>query len=285
VRSIAQKQLLIGLPATGKTTFLAALWHVVESDEIPGSLRLKMLDGDRTYLNKIRNDWLSCRPLGRTTITAEQLVSMQLIEPATGRTAEIFFPDMSGESFSRQWTDRSWTKEYDALVRDAMGVLLFVHPAKITEPMRIDIANSLVEELDAVADSDSAAQDEEVAWDPALTPTQVQLVELLQFLLVRIADRTPFRIAIIVSAWDLVCQQGRSPEEWLTRHLSLLDQYLKGNPELFTTRVYGVSAQGGDLQQDVDRLREEHRPCERITIVGQDCLPHDLTAPVRWLMS
>jgi len=285
VRDTAQKQLLIGLPATGKTTFLAALWHVVDSEEIPGSLRLKTLDGDCTYPNKIRNDWLSCRPFGRTTITPEQFVSMQLTEPATGRTAEVFFPDMSGESFHLQWKDRSWTKVYDTLVRNAMGVLLFVHPKQVVEPMRIDFADPLAEELGAVKNSDSAAQDEGVTWDAALTPTQVQLVELLQFLLLRVAERTPFRVAMVVSAWDLVCQEGRSPEEWLARRLPLLDQYLKGNPELFTTRVYGVSAQGGDLQQDIDLLREKHRHSERITIVGQDCLQHDLTAPVRWLMS
>lgn len=285
MRDTAQKQLLIGLPATGKTTFLAALWHVVDSEEIPGSLRLQMLDGDRTYLNKIRNDWLSCRPLDRTTITAEQLVSMQLTEPVTGRTAEVFFPDMSGESFRLQWTDRSWTQEYARLVSDAMGVLLFVHPKEVVEPMRIDLADSLVDELDADESPNSTAQDAGVAWTATSTPTQVQLVELLQFLLTQLADRLPVRVAVIVSAWDLISQQGKSPEEWLAQRLPLLDQYLRGNPELFITRLYGVSAQGGNLQQGVDFLREQHRHSERITIVGTDCLQHDLTAPVRWLMS
>ena len=65
------KQLLIGLPETGKTTFLAALWQVVESDEVPGALRLEKLHGDREHLNKIRADWLCCSPMGRTIIAAE----------------------------------------------------------------------------------------------------------------------------------------------------------------------------------------------------------------------
>jgi hypothetical protein len=279
------KQLLIGLPGTGKTTFLAALWYVVDSDEVLGSLQLETLHGDREHLNKIRSDWLSCRTIARTTIASEQLVSMKLTEPSGGRTTEVFFPDMSGESFRLQWKDRAWTKKYDQLVREAAGALLFVHPSTIVEPIRIDTANQLVAELAEEASSNSLAQDELTSWDADRAPTQVQLVELLQFLTVRTGASLPFRVSMIVSAWDLVCNDAKSPEEWLAARLPLLDQYLKANLELFETRIYGVSAQGGDLNKDTDRLQKKHKPSERIFVVGHDGNQHDLTAPVRWVMS
>ena len=38
---------MIGLPETGKTTFLAALWYVVKHhDEVSGALALDKLNGD-----------------------------------------------------------------------------------------------------------------------------------------------------------------------------------------------------------------------------------------------
>jgi len=279
------KQLLIGLPETGKTTFLAALWQVVESDEVPGALRLEKLHGDREHLNKIRADWLCCSPMGRTIIAAEQLVSMKLVDPGRGEITEVFFPDMSGESFKQQWEDRSWTKNYDELACEAGGALLFVHPVRVVEPIRIDTTDQVVAELVEKETPSSSAQEAFAPWDAGLAPTQVQLVELMQFLLMRVGDHLPFRVAVIVSAWDLVCNEGKSPEEWLAVRLPLLNQYLKANPELFTTQIYGMSAQGGDLQKDAGRLLQQHRPSERVVVVGQDCSQNDLTAPVKWLMS
>ena len=44
--------LMAGLPGTGKTTFLAALWHVAKSHEVEGSMRLEKREGDQEYLNR-----------------------------------------------------------------------------------------------------------------------------------------------------------------------------------------------------------------------------------------
>ncbi len=278
------KQLLVGLPEVGKTTFLAALWHIVESGEIPGSLRLEKLHGEREHLNKIRNDWLSCRQIDRTVIGSEQLVSMQLSNQERNRITEVFFPDMSGESFGLQWKDRAWSKEYDQLVRDAGGVLLFVHPQRITEPVRIDTAASIAAAIVTETSPTASTQDESIPWDANRASTQVQLVELLQFLVERVEIPFPLRVAVIVSAWDLVSNEKKSPEEWLASRLPLLDQFLKANPEIFERRIYGVSAQGGDLK-DASELIEKHISSQRVVIVGCNCNQNDLTEPVKWLMS
>jgi hypothetical protein len=44
--------LMLGLPKAGKTTFLAALWHVLKPGEIPGSLLMGPREGDQEYLNR-----------------------------------------------------------------------------------------------------------------------------------------------------------------------------------------------------------------------------------------
>ena len=63
---------LIGLPEAGKTTFLAALYHVVESGEIQSSLRLEQRHGDYRHLNTVRDQWADANPLERTKIPDEQ---------------------------------------------------------------------------------------------------------------------------------------------------------------------------------------------------------------------
>ncbi len=60
-------QLLVGLPDTGKSTFLAALYHQVEGGDIKGSLVLERLGSDIEYLNRIREDWLKCEKISRAT--------------------------------------------------------------------------------------------------------------------------------------------------------------------------------------------------------------------------
>lgn len=278
------KQLLIGLPETGKTTFLAALWAVVDSEEVPNSLKLEGLDGDRTYLNKIRGDWECCNQMGRTLPGSEEIVSMKLIDELSGQVIEIHFPDLSGELFRDQWEQRRWTKAYADLVSEATGVLLFIHPNQVKESLSIDLANDLINSLEEQSNSTIEEPEEPTDWMPALASTQVKLIDLLQFITQTIETKSSFRVAVIISAWDLVCGQGKSSASWLEATLPLLDQFLKANSEIFETRVYGISAIGGELDKDVCQLREKLKATERIIVEGLECGLNDITAPVRWLM-
>ena len=95
----------------------------------------------------------------------------------------------------------------------------------------------------------------------------------------------PFKVAVIISAWDLISDLTDSPSQWVRERLPLLDQYLKSNSDIFSHRFYGVSAQGGDLEKDRIRLLEKLNPTERIIVTGEDCTPHDISAPVKWIMN
>ena len=117
-----------------------------------------------------------------------------------------------------------------------------------------------------------------------MMPEQVRIVELLQFL-----QRKPFlrrhrRLAILVSAWDLIADAQLTPDEWLQREMPLLYQFLLANTSTCSVRVYGISAQGGDLtgQRKDDLLKLT--PSERIVCLGPHGKSHDLTEPVVWLM-
>lgn len=275
---------MVGLPGAGKTTFLAALWHVVEEGDVEGALKVTELHGDRRYLDAIRDCWLCLNEIERTKTAEEQIVSM-ILEGGEGSRIELFLPDMSGESFDGHWTDRHWSKEYDELVQEACGALLFVHPNEILVPHRIEAANRILRELAAEETAEETAEDVLKPFDIKEVPTQVKLVENLQFIESRRREQEAFRISVVVSAWDLLEGQENCPEEWLSKRLPLLFQFLKSNNETFPFEVYGVSAQGGDFKHDLDKLVKKMRPSERIKIVRKGKgICNNITLPIENLM-
>ena len=308
--------LLVGLPASGKTTFLAALWHVVESNEVDASLRLATYDGDYAYLNQIRDKWLRGEAVGRTQ-TAPRPVHLPLVAQTTvddaidnGATGESFaldIPDMSGETFRDQWRSREWTTDFDALARRANGVLFFVHP-DIKESREIaDIAIAVGDTSGAVGDAsgeageDSQDWEEETAsahqvatgkpWTPDESSTQIVAVELLQFLR-RAAPSGPFSVAVVVSAWDLVpptlhADEPPVPTRWVEERLPLLWQYLESNRGDVRWTAFGISAQGGDLESDgfKEGLAGVLDHAERVRVVAETGHEgHDISAPLVWLL-
>ena len=273
--------ILIGLPATGKTSYLAALWYLVQHEQVAHKLMLDRLEGDNKYLNQISSAWLLCQPVPRTPTDSEKVVSMILKEVASGRTITVTFPDLSGESFSLQWTARQITTGYDNFLKTASGGVLFVSPEP-HKPARIDAAAPLVQEMNQADVNGDAHM---VEWEASLAPRQVQLVELLQFIAARDYFKPPFRLALVISAWDKLKATGISPAKWFAKEVPLLFQFLESNRNLFEYTIYGVSAQGGEYTTETEKLTEVD-PSERIRVVSSDgrISSHDLTEPLLWLM-
>jgi len=297
--------LVVGLPESGKTTFLAALWHVAESEEVPGALCLDHLSEEIRHLNTIKNDWHLCQTAVRSILTTEHYPSLWLKDKMSDAVGEIVFPDLEGEIFRDQWKDREWPPEYGELVHKADRVLLFIHADKVVEPVTIAEMQRLVElaigdenkkgnnetNHGAVASGASLLDDDHeehesgavAPWDAELAPTQVQLVGVLQFLEPYLLPKRPVRLAVIISAWDRV-KNRPTPRDWIRDRMPYLDQYLRSHFELFTVEVYGVSAQGGDFNTEAARLRAITPASNRIIVEGPNCAPHDITEPVRWAL-
>ncbi len=281
--------LLIGLPATGKTSFLAALWYSIQQDEVKTALKLKNLDGDSTYLNKICDSWLEYKPVGRNQTDIETFVSMQLIERNGDQEVHLTFPDISGETFKQQWASRHLTESFQNCIKSADGGLLFIHPKSILHPLRISqIANlaGLLEEDEEQARADGKTPNPpSTPWDIEKAPSQVQIVELLQFLAANQYFKAPFKLTIVISAWDEASSSGLNPSVWIEQQLPLLAQYLSSHKDKFTVSYCGISAQGGKYEgKELGSMQAKH-PAERIQVVGEGIEnPHDITEPLLWLM-
>lgn len=285
--SAASRLLMLGLKSSGKTSFLAALWHLVESGELPVSLTAPHLQPDREYLNHIRESWLSFREVGRTPLRVHEMLSLVLRDAKSGKAIDVSIPDISGEALRLQWVTRRATEQYADRAHAATGVFLFIHPASFARSARIAVRegiSSAPDEGGAVRVKTEPNQDA-TPWSPDVTPTQVQLVELLQFVAHLHAPQAPLRLAVVVSAWDLI-RERLSPADWVESRLPLLSQFLISNSESVPYKIFGVSALGGDLEDDLASLQEEAVPSNRIRVVSDDReMHHDLTEPLRFLLN
>jgi Double-GTPase 1 len=276
--------LMIGLPGTGKSTFLAALWHVIRNhDAVPGALRLAGVRGDRTYLNRIEQQWLACLPIERTSVSG-QAVTIRIEHPTSRRAIDLSIPDISGEMYEVvQWGQRECPVDYADLAKSSSGALLFLHPdATIETDSIVQVDQAISGLFDGPSDALGTGTERPEPWDPRRTPTQVKLVELLQFFLSHARHR--IRLGVVISAWDRVTEQPTTPDAWLRKCVPLLHQFLLANDDRIEHRVYGVSAQGGPLEA-ADSLREHSVAVRRIRVVDSEGEGNDITSPVKWLMT
>lgn len=275
--------LFIGLPGSGKTTFLAALWHVLSDRSSATTLKLTKLSGDRTYLNQITKEWRECSQVPRTNLQSEQVVVLHLDGDGFG-SFDLSIPDLAGEAFKQQLTDRRISRHHDAFVQAATGVMLFLHP-DVQKGTQLTVARQLEATLPGGQMGEtSAASAVPNTWSPETLPHQAKLVELLQFLLERTQRR--LRVAVVVSAWDLVESLGRPPHAFISRELPLLQQFLEANDDLLEHAVFGVSAQGGDITvaSEKQSLLELDDALKRIKVRQDQDTGQDITKPIAWLL-
>jgi GTPase SAR1 family protein len=279
---------VMGLPGSGKTTFLAALWHLVSEKEVPCKLTYVSLQtGNVEHLHEIASKWRAAKKQERTAQGGDKLVSM-ILKAEGGDPQTVTFPDVAGEAFLKMWGLRECDETVAGWLKEP-GVLLFIHADKVTVPKWVIDEKLIVEEM-GIPRADEA--EKVVDWSPDVAPTQVQLVDLLQSMQTEPLDVGPRRLAIILSAWDKAASRGFSPEVYLAKRMPLLDQFLRhGLHPDWEKRIYGVSAQGGDYDDDntklaaAERLRDIDVPSERISVVYSGGKSNDLTEPLQWLLT
>jgi len=277
--------LIVGLPAAGKTTYLAALWHVLNSNEIKNSLRLLKLDGEDEYINKLRDFWLRCEKMPRTLTSSENLIHMILDDPEGNNQGELYLPDLNGEIFMTQWEERKCSKFYHKLISDTMGIILFIYPKEIYKTWQIAEANEMLPNEED--HSPKTTENKNVHWDPTKVSKQAILVDLLQ-IISHISRNTNLKLSVIISAWDIVQNvdnligKKTTPRQWLKENVPLFDQFIHSNPEFYSFNIYGISAQGGDLDEDNNKLLGYAKHSKRIIVQDENEIHNDITQPIKW---
>lgn len=216
--------MFIGLPQSGKSTFIAALWHVIESEEIDISLKITSLPRYREYLHSIRSAWLSCEKLERNKGEFLSEIVLDIIDKSNGSNTQLYFPDVAGEMFESQFATRRLTKEYVDRLRLAGGVIIFVNPDVIKKPVLISSADELIE-----GNRTGEPANISKPWDYSDAPTQVILIDLLQMIFPYFKKHC--KVTVVISAWDVIYNsldheyKKLTPELWLKKELPMISQF------------------------------------------------------------
>lgn len=292
--------LMLGLPESGKTTFLAAFSHYIGA-EIPGrNLIQYKLSSNTTYITSIVQSWLKGAHIERTKVTASQnsntMADIYIENKLSKKRATLHIPDFYGETFQTQFLTREIEVDYIKQIKELAGILLFVHPEKIKDPVLIEdiqIAyrvEEMINNADVESRSSNQPPEKSTQTEPfnlEEVPTQVVIVDLLESHLEYTSQR-PVNIAVIVSAWDIVSEkhESMSPLKWLEKMLPLLYQFLTSNTERIKLKCIGISAQGGNIEDNavVKRLTDIDEPAERIIVHEDETVHHNIASPVEWIL-
>jgi len=272
-----QRLLVLGLPETGKSSFIQALDEVLKHPATPNALQADGLAHDRSYIQSGKPQFLAGEKLVRTDRQIEDtFVELWFKHSPTGRRGRLYLPDERGEIFRDQWVNRRWARDYRDSLTGIAGALVFV---RADEKPRND------ERLGILAKA-VLGSGEERPFPMKEAGAQVQLVDVLQFIAEHSQAPKPLRVAVLISAWDTVGREGdlrpREPLLFFEREWALVAQYLRANPEYFTSKIYGVSAYGG-IPGELGPLTEQP-PHERARLIEGGEASNDLTRPLLWLL-
>lgn len=266
----------MGLPGAGKTTFLAALWHSINNNSVETKLKLnKIVNGQ--YLAHLSQKWVDAEPLERTVPSNEQKdICINLIMP-NGKTFDLFLPDLSGETFQKQYEQREISEELVEYIKAADAIIFFIHVDGV-KPLGF-----IPEHFTNLPESNCVQQ--LIRKPQKHDPLQIQTIELLQFVF-ELRKYEKINVGIVFSAWDLAKQVDSeiTPEKFLFDHMNMLWQFCNSNSDILYYSLWGISAQGGKLD-DRDALLDKHFPIERIIV--EDCNGNkgcDITLPLYLLM-
>lgn len=272
-----KKCFIAGLPSAGKTTFLAALWNLINHDS-DAKLKLSKIENGQ-YLASLSNKWANMEPLERTVPSGEQANISIKLELPNKSTLDLQLPDLSGETFQSQYEMREISEEVMKYIEDADAVLFFINVNSIK-------LLGLISEQSFLRSRTLATNNDSVSRNPKEDdPIQIQVIELLQFILF-IRKNKMLKIGFMFSAWDLIKSNLKDikPEQFLEQQMNMLWQFCQSNGDIIKYQTWGISAQGGSFNEK-DLLLDKEYPYERIFVEGNDGYQgYDLTLPLYLLM-
>lgn len=284
--------LLIGVPDAGKTNFLMRLWLTLDAGG--GMLAKAGLPTNLDYLKTGTEHLLMGEFAPHTPQDVEDRTEIPVKSTSAGYEfrGKLVVPDLPGEEILSVFQTREWSSDWEDQIKAGCGCLLLV---------RVD-SSELIAPLDwlnCAAYLGSALQQASAPKDPASkvkTPTQVVMVDWLQFLRKAFTDRVGGtykpRVGIVVAAWDLAPydQKEAGPEAWVHSNLPLLHQFIRANDDEFDFDYFGVSITSGDLKSDEDfkasYLKGDPRKAGEVvhTLFGAVETSGDITLPVAWAL-
>ncbi|MEZ6103876.1 MAG: hypothetical protein R3E01_33435 [Pirellulaceae bacterium] len=243
--------LLLGGPEAGKSNYLGRLWLALQ--QRTGQLASHGMPTQVEYLNSLSNSLLQGEFVARTSRTVVEKNSIP-VQWSDGE-GTIFVPDCSGEAWNRIHRQRSWSDDWESAIPELTGCVLFVRAGDPDVVPALDWATSGPILHGFELENSSPAEEDE---SELILPTQVVLVDWLNCLLNAFVQtrphHTPLRLAVVVSAWDVIPLEYKSldPARYIDANFPLVHDFLSTNLDRIEAQFFGLSVAGGDFQIQPD---------------------------------
>jgi double-GTPase-like protein len=302
--------LLIGGPETGKSNFLFRAWtHIFSGD---GLVEKDGMPPDAEYLRDGAERQLRGEYAGHTSQEVQVISSIPVIQKGGAHNKALLrVPDIDGEQINRIYRDRKWSQDWESIVTENTAYLFFVRVnspqtiapldwitchelyggAPLVEPTT-EVQGSAPVRTEEVGDGrahESVKNDE----TNVETPTQVVLVDWLQFILNALHSKYAYsvrpRVGIVVTGWDSVPSDSQGgPSEWIKDNMPLLYQFCVTNADLFDFSYFGSSIFSGDPENDPEFKEElakkDPRTMGYVRYSTSNTRSGDFTIPIAWAL-
>lgn len=288
--------LVIGANDTGKTHFVGQLFGRLRQGG--ASLRLRSAPSNLSALEEVLERLNEGRTASHTSSDIYHEIDLPLATEA-GSEFNLLFPDYGGEQIKNLVTERATTSDWAMRLRQSEGWLFFIRLSLVNKPEDLwsRPPGNMLDAPHSTKKSEEKEQNDGAKPEKPLSAAT--FVELLQALLsfsgrgIITKRRAPV-LAIVLSCWDEVekteaaaVESAVPPLEVLRQKLPLLAEFVTANWKEDSLLVYGLSALGKPLRDNVSDEEYLDRGPESfgyvITPGGE--LAKDLTIPLTDLLN
>ena len=273
-----KKCMIVGLPGSGKSTFLGALWYNLCNNE--GKMLMKKGDfpSQITLLQKLENLWQRVEKIERNSTEQNIVDDVEIILKQNDTQEEITLnvPDFCGEKFYNI-VEQGNTDEIEEWCKESDSLLYMV--SDVRSNMFID---------DDKMDNQSEGDEDVLPLDAKqMSPAAINMM-ILKFLL---AHKKFKRVVLAITRWDKVINDGiepknmENPEIWLKNNSPAFYNFVKHFfPDVY---IIGLSAQGCDYEKegfDKEAVLIKTEDGNRAYVCDDD-IHYDLSLPLNFLLS
>ena len=277
---------MMGIPESGKTTFLVAFTFMLEDQTEGTRLHLNPSEPPEGMTKEFKEEmdhWGKFEPLTHTRVGQIHKMKYTLYDEKEERYI-LEIPDRYGEIFSNIVLNRYIEDETREEWLAADKILFFVNLKRMNIGSQEELLTELPQEMQQLLKNGKESLEKKKDADKKfILPDQFMLVELLQ-MLQEIRKNGTF-IKFIISAWDSLNLQSidyekQLPEIIFEKYLPFVYQFLKSNSNSIKAEFWGVSAQGSDLldKEEIKKMSQALDSMERVIVVdSMGEVSHDLS--------
>lgn len=278
---------MVGLPDSGKTNYLAALWDALQAGK--GRLSAPVPPDELTYVEEA----LACQSRGEFAPRSDKnieesrkdfSVAVRLKSQPDTPSINVVVPDITGELWKSAIETTEIAPEWMSELESATGAVLFIRIRSESNSAPLDWVTT-----DRLLTATKLSEADEKKSKGI--PTQIALCELLRFLEHTVPSRGEGvrpRVAVAVTAWDLMDAEtaAKGAAAFLRKEYPLFAGRLD-DIESLEVALFGVSAVGGDFEDPVFKERYLNGEVTGYVTTGGGkalVVEADVTMPIAWIL-